>query len=137
MSVRFYNPYELLSNFSAHQVEYRGETYMTAEHAYQAAKFADSAIREKIKQAPSAFLAREYGQAEDGRTPGFNKVAVMKEIMKTKALQHADVREMLLKTGGATIEKNHPEDSYWGTGADGSGENVMGKIWMEIREGLH
>jgi N-glycosidase YbiA len=138
-SIRFYEgPFYLLSNFSAHKVVFEGVEYMTSEHAYQVAKFRDPVIRERIKSAPSAFLAREFGQAKEGMTEGWNekKVFVMKEIMRAKMLQHEDVREALRSTGDAPIEKNHPDDSYWGTGADGSGENVMGKIWMELREEL-
>ncbi len=133
--IKFYEgKYYLLSNFSSHQVEYNGEKYLTAEHAYQAAKFKDPAIKKKIKNAPSAFLAREFGQTKEGRKENFDKVTVMKEIMRAKLSQHKDVREILKATGEAVIEKNHPEDYFWGTGADGSGENMMGKIWMELRE---
>jgi len=133
--VRFYEgPFYLLSNFSAHQVVFGGETFMTSEHAYQAAKFADAALRKKIREAPSAFLAREYGQEEIGRTPNFDKIATMHAIMRAKAQQHADVKAALLSTGDAPIEKNHPDDAFWGTGPDGNGKNIMGKIWMEIRD---
>ena len=111
---------------------------MTAEHAYQVAKFHDSDTREKIKNAPSAYLAREWAQVKEGRTENWEerKIPIMKEIMRAKALQHEDVREKLLGTGDALLEKNHPFDDYWGTGADGMGKNVMGKIWSEVREEL-
>ncbi len=135
--INFYEgKYYLLSNFSAHAIEYDGETWMTSEHAYQAAKYFDLNIREKVKRAPSAFLSREFGQTKEGKKSNWEeqKVAVMKEIMRAKALQHADVREMLLSTGEIEIVKNHPDDFFWGSGADGSGQNVMGKIWMELRE---
>jgi hypothetical protein len=79
-------------------------------------------------------LAREFGQVKEGMTDRWNekKVMVMKEIMRAKMLQHEDVREALRSTGDASIEKNHPDDYYWGTGADGSGENVMGKIFLSF-----
>lgn len=126
-----------LSNFSAHEVVYEGVLYATAEHAYQVAKFSDSAQREKIRSATSAFLAREYGQSPFGRTENFDKVGVMKAIMRAKLQQHVDVQEMLRKTGDAEILKNHPGDEgYWGTGPDGRGANVMGKIWMELHAEL-
>ena len=125
--------YYLLSNFSAHEVEYLGVRYKTAEHAYQVAKFQEATQRERIAQAPSAFLAREYGQELEGRAADFDKVGVMKAIMRAKLEQHADVREALVETGDMDILKNHPEDSYWGTGATGDGQNVMGQIWMELR----
>lgn len=135
--IKFYEgEYYLLSNFSAHEVSFEGETYKTAEHAYQVAKFRDTVMRDKIRNAPSAYLAREWAQVKEGRTEGFEerKVAIMNAIMKAKAEQHADVREKLVATGDTILEKNHPLDAYWGTGADGAGENVMGKLWMEIRE---
>ena len=127
---RFY----MLSNFSAHQVVYEGVRYATSEHAYQAAKFSDLVQREKIMQAPSAFLAREYGQSLDGRVESFDKIGVIKNIMREKMVQHDDVRKALRATGDAEILKNHPDDDgFWGMGPDGSGQNNMGKIWMELR----
>ncbi|OGH62816.1 MAG: hypothetical protein A2848_00495 [Candidatus Magasanikbacteria bacterium RIFCSPHIGHO2_01_FULL_50_8] len=123
-----------LSNFSAHEVVIEGVTYATAEHAYQVLKFSDSAQREKIKGAASAWLAREFGQSKKGRVENFDKIAVIKEIMRAKLLQHEDVRAALIKTGDSIILKNHPgDDGFWGCGADGTGQNVMGKIWMELR----
>ncbi len=111
---------------------------MTAEHAYQVAKFSDSQMKEKIRLAPSAYLAREWAQVKEGRRSDWEeeKVKVMKEIMKAKVLQHEDVLNALRSTDNKVIEKNHPLDFFWGTGEDGSGKNVMGKIWMEIREEL-
>ncbi len=130
----FEGQYYLLSNFSAHQVEYKGIVYITAEHAYQVTKFEDVKIRQKIQSAPIAYLAREYGQTKEGRRENLDKVAIMKEIMLAKLNQHKDVREILKSTGNFEIEKNHPKDIYWGTGLDGKGLNIMGKIWMELRE---
>ncbi|TAL20189.1 NADAR family protein [Patescibacteria group bacterium] len=135
--IKFYEgSYYLLSNFSAHKVEYKGVLYMTAEHAYQVAKFKNPIVRKKIKEAPSAYLAREYGQLQTGRKENFDKVTVMKEIMRAKLCQHRDVRELLRQTGNAEIEKNHPDDYFWGTGTDSNGQNIMGKIWMELRKKL-
>lgn len=137
LKIGFYEgKYYLLCNFSAHKVLYEGFEYMTAEHAYQAAKFDDPEIRKKIIDAPSAFLAREYGQSDVGRKIVFDKVAEMKKIMREKMLQHADVKKILLLTGDDVIEKNHPDDYFWGTGADGTGQNKMGVIWMELRSEL-
>lgn len=136
-TVRFYEgEYYPLSNFSAHEVVFEGERYKTAEHAYQVAKFHDPVMRDKIRNAPSAYLAREWAQAKEGRSEGFEKkkVGIMKSIMRAKVEQHDDVREKLLATGDANLEKNHPLDAFWGAGADGSGENMMGTLWMEIRD---
>ncbi|MBI2437137.1 MAG: NADAR family protein [Candidatus Magasanikbacteria bacterium] len=132
----FEREYYMLSNFSAHKVIFKDVEYMTSEHAYQVAKFIDPDIREKIKNAPSAYVARELGQAKEGRAESFDKVLVMKNIMREKMLQHEDVKEKLLASGNKYVDKNCPTDYFWGSGEDGSGENVMGKMWMELREEL-
>jgi len=64
------------------------------------------------------------------------RVAAMEQILKAKARQHEDVREMLKRTGNRTIVENSPVDNFWGIGPDGKGENVVGKIWMKIRDNL-
>ena len=135
--INFYEvEYACLSNFSSHNVTYEGITYATAEHAYQCQKFVSIKMQQKIAKATSAFLAREYGQEERFRKMKFDKVAAMKEIMRSKLFQHNDVREILKKTGSKIIRKNHPLDSFWGTGISGKGKNVMGLIWMELRAEL-
>jgi len=45
-----------------------------------------------------------------------------------------DVRRALRASGSARIEKNILDCSYWGTGPDGTGQNVLGKIWMGLRD---
>ncbi len=112
------DPYSALSNFSSHKVLFEGIEYATAEHAYQVAKFADPAMRQRIMHAPSAYLAHEWAQVKEGRTEDFElkKIKIMKAIMLVKLQQHADVREVLHLTGEALIQKNHPTDCFWGIG---------------------
>ena len=50
--------------------------------------------------------------------------------------QHPDVVAVLKETRDRELQKVYDTDYYWGTGADGSGENRMGKIWMKLREEL-
>ena len=61
----------------------------------------------------------------------------MEEILRAKTEQHEDVRDVLKKTGKRTIIENSPVDSFWGIGHDGKGQNVVGKIWMKIRDELN
>lgn len=135
--INFYEgKYYLLSNFSAHRVVFNGVDHQTAEHAYQYEKFSDSAIKDKIKNAASAFLARQYGQTNEGKVDDWEdkKVEVMEQIMRAKMQQHQDVKQVLKETGELEIVKNHPDDYFWGSGADGRGENIMGKIWIKLRK---
>ena len=48
----------VLSNMSAYAIEWRGEIWMTAEHAYQSAKFESETIKEYIRNARSAYAAK-------------------------------------------------------------------------------
>jgi len=44
----FRGRYAFLSNFYNYPIEYNGQYYKTAEHAYQSAKFKDSTIKKYI-----------------------------------------------------------------------------------------
>ncbi len=60
----------------------------------------------------------------------------MEEILHAKAEQHEDVCEILKKTGVRTIVENSPIDDFWGCGSDGKGKNIVGSLWMKIRDEL-
>ena len=56
--------------------------------------------------------------------------------MPAKFAQHPDIRAVLLSTGDERLVEHTSSDSYWGDGGDGTGNNMLGKILMEIRERL-
>lgn len=59
MAINFYTPkFFVFNNFSAHAIEFEGNMYPTSEHAYQAAKFADTKVKEEIRNARSPKLAK-------------------------------------------------------------------------------
>jgi len=61
------------------------------------------------------------------------KVTVLEEILRAKVAQHPEAQEALRKSGNEDIIEDSPDDYFWGEGADGSGENILGKLWMKIR----
>lgn len=131
--------YYLFSNFSAHEIEYNGVLYKTSEHAYQASKFDDEKIRNEIILSKSPLeaknLANKYKDLVKKDWDNI-KVKIMYEIVKTKVLQHKEVRNVLINTGNDEIIENSPIDYFWGCGKDKTGQNQMGKILMKIREEL-
>lgn len=132
---RFY----MFSNFSAFSVEWKGVLWMTVEHAYQAAKFDDQSIIQAIREAHSPYDAKRIAhEHEDKMDKSFfqKKVAIMKSLVEAKVDQHIYVRESLVNTGDREIIEDSPEDTFWGWGQDKSGQNMLGKIWVEIREEL-
>ena len=60
----------------------------------------------------------------------------MRDAEYAKFNQNPDLLERLLATGEAKIVENSPVDYYWGVGLDGSGQNMLGVILMEVREKL-
>jgi hypothetical protein len=61
---------------------------------------------------------------------------VMRKAVSAKFSQHDDILAILPATANATIVEHTENDSYWGDGGDGSGKNMLGRILMEVREGL-
>ena len=139
-AVYFYTPnFYSLDNFSAHRINIWNETFQTSEHAYQWKKFEESApeIARQVFDAPSPNEAKNISMAHmDSRSATWDveKVAVMEEVLRAKYVQHADVRKVLGRTRDRTIFENSPTDDFWGVGLEGSGKNMLGKLWMKIRD---
>lgn len=43
------------------------------------------------------------------------------------------LRDLLLSTNSKNLIEASPYDYYWGCGNDGSGQNRLGKLLMELR----
>jgi predicted NAD-dependent protein-ADP-ribosyltransferase YbiA (DUF1768 family) len=44
------------------------------------------------------------------------------------------LRKLLIETGDALIVEASPTDGFWGAGADGKGQNLMGQLVSQLRE---
>lgn len=129
------NRWHYLSPFSAHEIELDGVVYKTVEHAYQALRMIPEA-RSVVVSAASPMEAWRQAQKlkELGKLdPSQDRYELMERIFRAKLDQHPDIREILLESGDRELLKVYDTDYYWGTGADGSGENNMGKLWMKLR----
>lgn len=127
------------SNLSSFQVEWQDRVWMTSEHAYQAAKFFDTApeIVEEIYRAKSAHEAKKIMERNrDKEEPDWQakKVGVMEDICFHKLNQNPYIQKKLQETGDKEIVEDSPVDSFWGWGEDRKGRNELGKIWMRLRD---
>jgi ribA/ribD-fused uncharacterized protein len=131
-----------LSNFSAFAIAWKADIFPTSEHVYQWEKFDDTPwleIRQGIKLAPSAHEAFKLAErhAERRRSDWLDvRVDVMRGILRAKAEQHEYVRRKLLATGDRELVEDSWRDDFWGWGPNRDGQNMLGKLWMEIRAEL-
>jgi predicted NAD-dependent protein-ADP-ribosyltransferase YbiA (DUF1768 family) len=57
----------------------------------------------------------------------------MHKILLAKVDQHPYVRRKLLETGARILVEDSWRDDFWGWGPNKDGQNVLGRLWMEIR----
>lgn len=140
--VHFYEQdFYVLSNFSSFTLWWQGLRFDTSEAAYHWEKFAPrhNELRERIRKAPSAHEAFQIAQMNKHlRDPNWDvrKVVVMREILRLKVQQHPYVRRKLLATGDRELVENSWRDDVWGWGPNQDGQNLLGKLWMELRADL-
>lgn len=138
----------VLSNFSSFAIHWSGSRFDTSEALYHWLKFASgvlmfagqsAAVAEAIRTANSAHNAFKIAQEHKSlRRPDWDevKVVLMKRILHEKARQHEYVRRKLLATGDRELVENSWRDDYWGWGPNKDGQNMLGKLWMEVRDEL-
>ena len=140
MPIYFYaktDPNYEFSNFSPYGIEMEGVWWDTVEHYFQAQKFENKDYQEKIRRSYEAKDAINLGRTRDVRIRT-DWEEIKDSIMKTGVLKkfetHPSLTKLLLSTKNQEIIESSPHDYYWGCGADGSGENRLGKILMEVRQ---
>jgi len=137
----FRGEHEFLSNFYAHPITLDGETYPTAEHAFQALKTLQPAERLKVRETPTPYAVKRLGKRvtlrEDWNSLRFE---VMERVIRAKfsdpelavRLRETEEREL--------IEGNNWRDTTWGCvraqGGGWKGQNRLGKILMQVRAEL-
>jgi ribA/ribD-fused uncharacterized protein len=144
----------VLSNFSAFVLAWKCWRFDTSEAAYHWEKFShmnevpdDDTIGSLhecdlcycIRRAPSAHDAFKIAEANKSvRRPDWDdiKIHIMRRILRAKAEQHEYVRRKLLATGARDLIEDSWRDDFWGWGPNRSGQNMLGKLWMEVRAEL-
>ena len=134
---QFQNKFRWLSNFWFCDVEFNGLKYMNVEHAYQAAKCENAFDRQTIFHAETPGQAKRFGKNVKLRNDWEQvKVSIMKDLLREK-FKNPYLREKLIATKDWTLEEgNHWHDTFWGICPPGSGDgqNILGKLIMEVRE---
>lgn len=144
----FQGKYRWLSNFYLCRVEFEGDTYASAEHAYQAAKLKDRARRSVVMANRTTTLSqspqhvKQWGKRVPIREDWEDvKLQVMKDILTSKFLDNT-LRAQLLSTGSVElVEGNWWHDNFWGScrcrKCGDHGLNHLGKLLMQIRSSYY
>ena len=133
-----HDPYGEFCNFYPAPVHIDGKEWATSEHYYQAQKFLDHELAERIRLLPTPGEAMAEGNNRiHPIRPGWRqmKADVMLKAVRAKFTQHRKLGEILLRTGTRSLVE-HGADAFWGDGMDGSGRNVLGEILKQVRTEL-
>lgn len=142
--IRFYNrgePYYEFTNFYHCNVFIDGKNWPTTEHYFQAQKFVGTPYLEKIRKLPTprdAFQLSRDPQVSRWRRADWESVKddVMLKALRVKFSDDLRLRTMLLNTCDRKLIEHTANDSYWGDGGDGTGQNKLGKLLMRVRREL-
>ena len=142
--------YGCLSCIYAHPATYNGLTYRTCEALFQSRRFnGHPEIQDIIREEKSPMGAKMKAKGNRALLNRGTKwdeapedIPLMKECLLLKLEQHPELKQKLIETGDATILEDctsHDRESarFWGMvfkDGDWKGENILGKLWMEIRE---
>ena len=140
--IKFYHrhePYYEFTNFSVYPIQLDGKQWPTTEHYFQAQKFIGTPYEEAMRKQPTARGAFDMSRnpsVSHWRRGDWDRVKddVMLKCLRAKFTQHKDLREKLLDTGERNLIEHTSNDSYWGDGGDGSGQNKLGKLLMRVRK---
>lgn len=143
---RFDGEHRFLSNFWPEPVILKDKWFPTAEHAYQACKFADPAQQHAIQIAETPGRAKRLGTTFQPLRPGWDdmKIRVMTAVIQAKFAPTTELSHRLMATGGQQlIEGNTWGDRFWGCVLEPGpqhgtwvGRNELGRILMEQRRWL-
>jgi ribA/ribD-fused uncharacterized protein len=143
-------PFGWLGNMAPYPVTWEGKEWRTTEALFQALRFSDEEVREKIREQKSPMAAKmvskpfadrriiEVGSAQD--------IENMKLCIQLKLEQHPQLQEELFKTGDKLIVEDVTSRGARGTNLlwgsmlkDGEwhGQNVLGHLWMQARDKLN
>lgn len=130
-----YGPF---SNLFRRKILFEDREFDHSEAACQFGKPKDTVVAEWIISAPKPHLVADAAHSLlvfDIRAD-WNKIKVdrMRAVLFAKFTQHEDLKQLLLRTGDATLIEGSKTDAFWGAGKKGNGKNMLGLLLMETRE---
>ena len=140
--IRFLHPtgeWGFLSNAAPCNFKLQDRVWSSVEHYYHAQKFLNFAEQESVRLCNTAQEAIQKGTSV-GRSYRQDwhryRLGAMRDAIRAKFTQSEELKQKLLETGDNELVRDSTHDVYWGAGAENTGQNMIGKILMEIRDEL-
>jgi ribA/ribD-fused uncharacterized protein len=130
------DPFGEFSNFADYPIVIDELSWPTSEHYYQAHKYTDPILMEKVRAAKSPMEAALLGRDPNiPKRPDWDeyKDIAMEVAVRAKFDQHARLKELLKSTNNSSIFEHTKNDCYWGDCGDRTGKNKLGKLLMKLR----
>ena len=127
-----------LSPCSPHMVMLEETNWPSMEHYYQihvAGNASQIAVLKSLDAVAAYRFARPWYRKKSKGWKASRRV-LMTRAAYTKAQMYPEVKAFLMNTGQSLLVETSLYDYYWGIGRDQRGENMLGKIWMDVRAKL-
>ena len=107
----------------------------SAEHYFQAGKFLDYELQEKIRVELEPGVAKHLGRTLGPLRPDWDEIkrTRLKHALLEKFWAHSSARNLLLSTENSHIVFGSTVDPFFGVGPDGCGQNLMGVELQNLR----
>jgi hypothetical protein len=142
-------PFGWLGNMSPFPILHEGKEWRNTEALFQALRFDDESLKElvRVEKSPMGAKLKAKGMADKMVVKQLSEKDVenMRLCVKLKLEQHPSLKKELLETDDLPIYEDvtrrgdKGSNLFWGAmlvGEEWVGQNVLGKIWMEIRSEL-
>ena len=145
-------PFGWLGNMSNFPIRYEGLLYKNSEALFKCLRFEGfPEIQKKIfiQKSPMAakMIAKKYKSilSDNGyHFFGAQDVKLMEKVLFEKIRNHPRLKKMLQDTGDSRIiedctKRKGGSGKFWGACLENGewvGENMLGKLWMKIRDDL-
>ncbi len=139
--------YGWMGNMAPYPIKFDGKVWLTSEALFQGMRYDVVGIKEIISSEKSPMGAKMKAKKFKDQmvvvpmSP--QDVENMRKCVRMKFDQHPDLKKELMKTKGVFIyedigNRNGERHKFWGAKKisenDGDGQNMMGKILMELRD---
>lgn len=151
-------PYGWFGNMSPHSIIYMGKEWRTSEALFQALRFNDETLQERIRLEKSPMgakmrakgIVKELTETNELYKRHINPLSVkdvdnMMLCVSLKLEQHPELKQQLLDTGDSIIIEDctsrgkRGTNLFWGMVFENEwiGNNMLGRIWMKKRDELN